>query len=93
MELQVVVLHILTRSPKDGVQQFLFGSQLGLALWTHFADQNVTWLDVSSSLNDPAFIKISQGLLGDVGDVPVNSSRPSLVSRISTSKSSIWIEV
>ena len=84
---QGIVFDVFTGPTENRVQQFFFGRQFGLAFRADLADQNVAWFDVRSR---PVRFRFSSRLRSafseTLGMSRVNSSRPSLVSRISTSK-------
>src|SRR5688500_2144728 len=67
--LERIVLHIFASAAEDRVKQFLFGSQLALALGGHFADQDVAGTDARADADDAILIEIGQGALADVGNV------------------------
>jgi hypothetical protein len=77
---------------EDRAQQPLLRGQLGLALRGDLADQDVAVDDLGADPDDAALVQVGQDLVGDVRDVPGDLLRPSLVSRASTSCSSMWIE-
>ena len=68
--LQRVVLHILAGAAENGMQEFLFRRQLGLALWGDLADEDVTRSHIRADPDDPALVKVVQRTLADVGDIP-----------------------
>ena len=52
------------------MQEFFFRRQLGLALRGDLADEDVTRSYIRADPDDPAFVKVVQRTLADVGDVP-----------------------
>ena len=92
-DLQRRVAHLAGLLAEDGAQQALFGRLLRLALGGHLADEDVARLDLGADTDDAPLVEVGQDLLGQVRDVPVISSAPSLVSRASTSCSSMWMDV
>ena len=66
------VFHVGRFLPEDGPQQALFRSQLGLALGCDFAHQNISRADFGTDPDHAVQVKIGQGLLPKVGDVPGN---------------------
>jgi hypothetical protein len=77
---------------EDRAQQALLRGQLGLTLGRDLADEQVAVADLGADADDAALVEVGQDLLGDVRDVPGDLLGPSLVSRASTSCSSMWIE-
>ena len=64
-----IVLHVFAGPAEDGVQQFFFRRQLGLALGRDLADQDVARPDVGADADDAVFVEVAQGLFADVGNV------------------------
>ena len=54
---------------EDRAQQFLFGTELGLALGRDLADQDVARPDVGADADDTAGVEVFERFLADVGDV------------------------
>ena len=78
---------------EDGAQQPLLGGQLGLALGGDLAHQDVAALDLGADADDAPLVQVLQRILDTLGMSRVISSGPSLVSRLSVSYSSMWMEV
>ena len=54
---------------KDGPQQPLLCSQVGLALRGDLTDQNITGMDLGAHADDAALVQVLQGVVAHVGDV------------------------
>ena len=87
------VAHLAGLLTEDGAQEALFGGQLGLALRGDLTDEDVAGGDLGADADDAALVQVSEGSSETLGISRVISSSPSLVSRASTSYSSMWIEV
>ena len=74
---------------EDCTQQALFGGQLGFTLRGDLTDEDVASGDLGANTNDAAFVKISQRLFRNVRNIAGDLFSPSLVSRASTSYSSM----
>jgi hypothetical protein len=93
-DLERVVLHVLAGATEDRVQQLLFRRQLALATSaSDLADEDVAGLHAGADADDAALVEVRSAFSETFGMSRVNSSRPSLVSRISISNSSMWIDV
>jgi hypothetical protein len=92
--LEGVVLHVLAGASEDRVEQLLLGGELALRLRRDLADEHVAGLDARADADDARLVEDSRSAFSlTFGMSRVNSSRPSFVSRISISNSSMWIEV
>ena len=69
-QFQRVVLNILSGPAENGMQQLLLRGKLCLGLRRYLANQNVARMNHSTNANNAVLVQISQGLLGDIGDVP-----------------------
>src|SRR6202521_4217098 len=67
--LEAGVAHVAGLLAEDGAQQLLFGSELGLALRRHLADQDVAGLDGGADAHDAALVEVLERGLRDVRDV------------------------
>ena len=63
------VAHLAGLLAEDGAQQAFFGGQLGLTLRGDLADEDVAGGDFGTDADDAALVQVSEGFLGDVGDV------------------------
>src|SRR5574340_927844 len=63
------VLDVARLLAEDGAQQFLFGSELGLALRRDLAHQDVARLHRGADADDAALVQVAQERIRDVGDV------------------------
>ena len=54
-----VVLNVFAGTTEDGVQQFLFRTELGLALGRDFADQNVSRPDAGARADDATIVQVT----------------------------------
>ena len=63
------VAHLASLLTEDGAQEALLGGQLGLALRGDLTDEDVTGGDLGADADDAALVQVSEGFLGDVGDV------------------------
>jgi hypothetical protein len=88
-----IVLHVFAGAAEDRVQQLLFRGELGLALRRDLADEDVARPTRVPTRTMPLSSRLRSIFSLTFGMSRVNSSRPSLVSRISTSNSSMWIDV
>src|SRR5690606_5272179 len=55
---------------ENGVEEPLFGGQLGHPFGGHFADEDVARLDFGTDADNSPFVQVPEGVLPDVGDVP-----------------------
>jgi hypothetical protein len=92
-DLERGVAHLAGLLAEDGPQQALFGRLLGLALGGDLADQDVAGPTSAPMRMMPRSSRSARISSDRFGMSRVISSAPSLVSRASTSCSSMWIEV
>ena len=76
------VADLLRLLAEDRPQEALLGSQLGLALGSGLTHQDVAGLHIGTDPDDPAFVQLALGLVGQVRDVPVISSGPGGVAGV-----------
>ena len=80
--------------PKIACSSFSSGVSSLLDLGETLPTRMSPGLDEGADADDAVLVEVGQGALGEtLGMSRVNSSLPSLVSRISISNSSMWIEV
>ena len=92
--LQRVVLHVLAGPAEDGVQQFLFRASARSCAWARPCRPGCRPAGRRCPTRTMPFSsRLRSAFSVTLGMSRVNSSRPSLVSRISMSNSSMWIEV
>ena len=63
------ILHIGGFLAKDRPQEFFFRRQLGFALGSDLAHQNVARLDLGTDIHDAGFIQLGEGSLAHIRDV------------------------
>ena len=62
------IAHFARLFSKDGAQQPLFRSKLGLALRGNLAHQNITGTHFGPDLDDAVRIQIFQNIIADIGN-------------------------
>src|SRR5208283_54000 len=77
-DLQAGVPDLARLLAEDRAQQPLLRGQLGLALGSDLADQDVAVDDLGADPDDAALVQVGQDLVGDVRDVPGDLLGPEL---------------
>ena len=63
------ILHVACLVAKDGTQQLLLRSWVALALRCNLADEDITWLHMSTNADDTTLVEVFSGVLAHVGDI------------------------
>jgi hypothetical protein len=75
------------------LQELFLGGELGLALGSDLAHEDVARLHLCADAHDAGVVEVLERLFAGVGDVAGDLFAPSFTSRAMTSNSSMCIEV
>ena len=66
---QRCITHIRRLFTEDRAKKFFFWCHWAFAFWCDFTHQNVTWLNISTDINDTRFIQVTKGFFTYVWNI------------------------